>query len=318
MENLAKVYVGVDVSKNQLDVYLHPIKKTTFFTNSKAGIENFIQLLSAYSVDQVVCESTGGYEDLMIAMLRAAGHKVWQVQPNRIKSFIRSKGQKAKNDRIDAHMIALFAAQEVQEHEPVASNKMLHDLVKRRHDLTAMIVAERVRLKHPTQSACSVEIQKHIDFMNKQLIKLESKIQSVINEDKNLNKKAKIIESVPGIGKITAAMLIAEMPELGRIENKKAAALVGVVPYTQQSGQYRGKSFISGGRSMVRSSIYMAALVASRFNPAMKKFYLRLVEVGKKQAKVALVAIMRKLIVVINTMLKNNTVWSYQDPEIIT
>ena len=145
--------------------------------------------------------------------------------------------------------------------------------------------------------------------MNKQIKQLEVRIQQLIDEDDDLQKKAKIIESIPGIGKATAAMLIAELPELGKTENKKIAALVGVAPYTQQSGQYRGKSFISGGRKNIRSSIYMAALVASRFNPKLKEFYRRLCDIGKKAPKVALVAVMRKLITILNTMVKNQTEW---------
>ena len=314
MENLTKIYVGVDVSKDSLDVCLYPIKVASIFVNSNEGIKQLNQLLLTYPVEQIVCESTGGYEDLMLKILRKAGHKVWQVEPNRIKSFIRSKGKKVKTDTIDAQMIALFAAQEKSEYDHVEYGKnvkFIHDLVKRRQDLIAMIVTETQRLKHPSQVTCKPEIKEHIVFMNRQLDNINKQIQQSINEDDDLNKKAKIIESVPGIGKATAAMIIAELPELGNTENKKAAALVGVVPYTQQSGQYRGKAFISGGRKRVRSAIYMAALVASRFNPALKEFYDRLRNVGKKSPKVALVAVMRKLITILNTMVKNQTEWRY-------
>ena len=312
MKNIPKVYVGVDVSKNRLDVYLHPIEKAIFFTNSEDGIKKLIEALLVYEVGQIVCESTGGYEDRMLKMLRESGYKVWQVEPNRIKSFIRSKGKKAKTDTIDAYMIALFAAQEVREYEHIdygATHGLIRDLVKRKKDVTEMVVAERQRLKHPSEITCAVSIQKHIDFMNQEIKELEDKIKQLIEEDVDLNKKAKIISSVPGVGKATVAMLIAEMPELGKIKNKKAAALVGVVPYTQQSGQYKGKAFISGGRGFVRSALYMAALVASRFNSEMKEFYTRLIDIGKKAPKVALVAIMRKLVVIINIMLTNDIEW---------
>lgn len=312
MENLTKIYIGVDVSKNRLDLHLHPIAKAISCTNSEDGIKGLIDQLSTYSVKQVVCESSGGYEDLMLKMLRKAGYKVWSVEPNRIKSFIRSKGKKVKTDPIDAYMIALFAAQENQEHEHVeygGNQAIIHDLVKRRKDLSEMIVAEKLRLKHPSQITCSTEIQAHIDFMEKQLKELEDKIQKLIDGDDNLRKKAKIIESMPGIGKATAAMLIAEMPELGNMDKKKAGALVGVVPYTQQSGQYVGKASISGGRADVRSGIYMAAMVAARHNPTMKDFYCRLREIGKKPAKVAFVAVMRKMITILNIMVKTETPW---------
>jgi transposase len=209
-------------------------------------------------------------------------------------------------------MIALFSAQEMQEYEHVEygeSHELLRDLVKRKKDLVEMIVSEKQRLNHPSRAFCKLEIQAHIDFMSKQITEIEMAIKNIIDKDDDLNKKSKIIESVPGIGKATAAMLLAEMPELGKMENKKSAALVGVAPYTQQSGQYKGKSFISGGRASVRSAIYMAALVASRFNPAMKEFYNRLRIVGKKPAKVALVAVMRKLITILNVMIKNQAMW---------
>ena len=313
MENITKTYVGVDISKNKFDVYLHPIGKAFSFANSKDGVEKLIAHLSTYTIEQIVCESTGGYENLMLKMLRALGFNVWQVEPNRIKSFIRSKGKKVKTDVIDAHMIALFSAQEMQEHKHIEygeSHELLRDLVKRKKDLVEMIVSERQRLKHPSRVFCKLEIQAHIDFMNKQITEIEIAIEDIIDKDDDLNKKVEIIESVPGIGKATAAMLVAEMPELGKIENKKAAALVGVAPYTQQSGQYKGKSFISGGRAVVRSAIYMAALVASRFNPAMKEFYRRLCDVGKKAPKVALVAVMRKLIIILNVMVKKQTKWN--------
>jgi len=312
MKNVTKIYVGVDVSKNRLDLFLYPVEKVCFFNNSKDGINEIIKLLSAYTIEQIACESTGGYEDLMLDMLRAAGYKVWQVEPNRIKSFIRSKGKKAKTDSIDARMIAMFSFQEKPEHLHVEYGKnheQLRELVKRKKDLVEMIVAEKQRLKHPSQSSCKLNIQKHIDFMDKQIKQIEEKIKELIDKDDDLSKKAKIIESVPGIGKATTSMLLAEMPELGTMENKKAAALVGVAPYTQQSGQYRGKSFISGGRAFVRSAIYMAALVAARFNPALKEFYNRLRNIGNKPAKVALVAVMRKLITILNVMIKTQTLW---------
>jgi len=314
MENVTKTYVGVDVSKKQLDIYIHPIEKSIYFTNSKNGIDKLVTLLSTYKVEQIVCESTGGYENLMIDMLREVGFKVWQVEPNRIKSFIRSKGKKAKTDKIDAKMIALFAVQEAPEYEQVnlcQNHKLLQSLTKRKRDLIAMITSEKLRLKNPNLAICANEITVHINFMTKQVKKLERKIQKLIDDDDDLSKKAEIIESVPGVGKTTAATIIAEMPELGKIENKKAAALVGVVPYTRQSGQYKGKAFISGGRGVIRSAIYMAALVASRYNPAMKEFYNRLCKTNKKPPKVALVAIMRKLIVILNVMIKKQAKWCY-------
>ncbi len=312
MNNLAKIYVGVDVSKNRLDIHLHPIAEALAFANSKEGIELFINKLGVHAVEQIVCESTGGYEDLMLKMLRSTGYKVWQAEPNRIKSFIRSKGKKVKTDASDAYMLALFSAQERQEHPHVeygVNHNLICDLVKRKRDLGIMVTSEKLRLGRPNKSTCFMEIKDHIVFMEKQVKALEAKIEQLIKDDDDFGKKAKIMQSVPGVGKATAARLIAGIPELGSMENKKAAALVGVAPYAQESGQYRGKRFISGGRSAVREALYMAAMVASRYNPIMKEFYRRLRDIGKKPAKVALVAVMRKLITILNIMIKRGTMW---------
>lgn len=314
MTNVSKIYVGVDVSKDQLDLYLHPEGILFSFLNTQMGVKKMVDLLSSYDVERIVCESTGGYEDLMLKILREAGYKVWQVEPNRIKSFIRSKGRKAKTDAIDARMIALFAVQEAPEHNYVdygKNTKIIHDLVKRKQDLTGMMVAEKLRLNHPSQINCSAQIQEHINFMSEQIKQLETRIKQLIDDDDDLNKKAKIIESVPGVGKATAAMLIAALPELGTTDNKKISALIGVAPYTRESGVYRGKSCIGGGRGNVRTALFMAALVASRFNPVLKEFYRKLCDVSKKPPKVALVAVMRKLITILNTMVKNQTKWRY-------
>lgn len=314
MKIITNVYVGVDVSKNKLDAHFHPTGTTNSFMNSEDGIKKLIGSLLDYDVIQIVCEATGGYEDLMVQMLHSAGHKIWRVEPNRIKSFIRSKGKKAKTDTIDARMIALFSAQETSEHKFIEHGEVhtkLKDLTKRRKDLIEMISMERQRLKHPNHLFSKVAIQEHIDFMGNQVKELDHKIDTLIENNSNISKKTKIIESVPGIGRTTAAIIVAEMPELGEIKNKQAAALVGVAPYTQESGQYKGKSAISGGRKTVRCALFMAALVASRFNPIMKEFYHRLCVVGKKSPKVALVAVMRKLVVILNTMIRNETMWSY-------
>jgi transposase len=312
MKNITKIHVGVDVSKNKLDIYLHPIGITAPFANTEDGIKALLKYLSGYEIVQVVCESTGGYEDLCVKELRKNGYNVQRVDPNRVKSFIRSKGKKAKTDAIDAKLIALFSTQENQKNNPIEFGEKhdeLRDLVKRRDDLIQMISMERLRLNHPSHQHCKSEIQKHISFMDKQVKGLEKRIQDLISKDDDLRKKAEIIESVPGIGKTTAALLLAETPELGMMGNKQIAALVGIAPYTQQSGKYQGKAFISGGRTTVRTGLYMPAMVAAKCNPTLKKFYNRLYIEGKKPAKVALVAVMRKLITILNTMIKNGTKW---------
>lgn len=308
--------MGVDVSKKKLDVYILPLNKAFSFDNTQKGIERLIGIIKPYNVGQIVCEASGGYELLMLSELRAYGLKTWQVEPKRIKAFIYSEGKRAKTDAIDAKMIALFASQKVNHHEiTYEKNQELHVLVNRKKDLVNMIGMEKLRLKMP-QENCKKEIQKHIIFMQKQIESIELKINAVIKKNDDLNKKIKILESIPGIGKTSAAIFISELPELGNIGNKQIASLVGVAPHPHQSGESKGKTSTSGGRYLPRTYLFMVALVASRHNKIFKAFYQRLIKSGKK-AKIALGAVMRKMIVVSNTMLRNNTLWNENIVQIV-
>lgn len=309
MENITKIYVGVDVSKNRLDVHIVPLNKAFSFNNTQKGIKKFIDIVKPYDVGQIVCEASGGYELLMLNELKKHNFKTWQVEPKRIKAFIYSEGKRAKTDAIDAKMIALFASQKINNHEiTYEKNQELHKLVNRKKDLINMIGMEKLRLKMP-QENCKKEIQRHIIFMQKQIESIELKINALIKKNDDLNKKIKILESIPGIGKTSAAIFISELPELGNIGNKQIASLVGVAPHPHQSGESKGKSSISGGRYLPRTCLFMVALVASRHNKIFKAFYQRLIKSGKK-AIVALGALMRKMIVVSNTMLKKKTLWN--------
>ena len=241
-----------------------------------------------------------------------ANLQIWLIDPSRIKAFIRSEGIKAKTDAIDAKMIAQFAAQKNRSYSALKLSKKhleLRALAKRKEALTGIIASEKKRLKHPMQTEeCKAMIQDHIAFIEKQKKELEQKIKALISEDSEWQKKASIIQSIPGVGDGTTAVLISHMPELGTIENKQVAALIGVVPYTQQSGSHIGKASIYGGRFLPRGYLYMATLAGIRYNPILKAFYNRLRDIGKP-AKVALVAAMNKLIGIINTMLRKNTYW---------
>jgi len=314
MTTLPKVFVGVDVSKKYLDVHIIPTNKTFRAQNTHNGIGKMITELKDYDVQQVVCESSGGYEQLMLTMLQKSNYKTWVVQPQRIQAFIASNGIKAKTDAVDAKWIARFAAQytcDYEKPELIEKCEELKTFVARRQALVGMITMENNRIKHPQHesSSCKKLIEKHIRFLNKQVAEIDEIIQKLMSSQA-IQKQANIITSVPGVGDVTASMLISFMPELGHVSNKQAAALAGVAPYTRQSGEWRGKSLISGGRSMIRKVIYMAALVAVRFNDQMKAFYQRLVDAGKV-AKVALTAVMRKLITILNTLLQNGTVWKH-------
>jgi len=310
MNKISKTYVGVDVSKKHLDVYLHPEKNFFRIDNSEQGIKELERKLNRYTVGQVVCESTGGYETNMIMELTKANYKVWRVDPTRVKAFRVSEGQLAKTDALDAKIIALFASQKQCKH-PCASLSqeriMFQGLVKRKLGLTRMISNEKKRLKNP-EEYCEKLIKKHIEFMEEQIASIDKKLAQLAKKNSKWSSAIKKMVSVPGVGIHTANVLLATMPELGRLNKKQAAALAGVAPYANQSGAFVGRSMIYGGRPAPRTALYMAALTASRYNVVLAKFYQRLRDAGKT-AKVAFVAVMRKLIGILNAILRDNTTW---------
>jgi len=310
---VSRIFVGVDISKKYLDVHLNPLQQSFRVENTEKGITQLIAKIKPHDVGQVVCESTGGYGHLMLKMLDAEGYETWQVDPNRMKSFIRSEGKRAKNDRIDADMIAKFASLKKNENPRIEGRYdkqalELRDLVACRKNLSDILTEEKLRLDVPQPNQCKRIIERHKIFLEKELAKLDQRISTLIDKDNAFSQKAKIAESIPGIGRTTAATLIAYLPELGLVENKKIAALVGVAPYVNQSGQFVGKASIGGGRFEPRRALYMAAMAAIVHNPKMKAFYQRLKAAGKKP-KVVLVAVMRKLIVILNTMLRKGEMW---------
>ena len=311
MNNVTKNFVGVDVSKNWLDVHIHPMGKSVRIDNTSDGIEQLLKIFTHNNITKIVCESSGGYENTLISVCSKAGYHVWRVDPKRIKAFIASEGVKAKTDKIDAKMIALFASQKEASYTQNKRSDLdeeIRALVRRKADLTEIAAMEKRRLKGPTGLFCKDNIERLIGIIEQDIVCLEEKIQGLIKENPELSSKDDILQSIPGIGKATAAALIAEMPELGSIDNKKAAALLGVVPYTKQSGMYKGSETISGGRFAPRKALYMAALCATRHNDPMKIFYNRLREKGKRP-KVAVVAVMNKLITTMNAMLRDNKKW---------
>lgn len=312
MNTLSKVFVGVDVSKRHLDICILPTNKSFRIENDKKGFKFFLKELSLFHVEQVVCEASGGYEQKFINTLDKAKYKTWIVDPTRIKGLARAEGVRAKTDKIDANMIARFASRTVRCYDKKivsTDEKKLKEFVLRKTELIEMLKQEKTRLKGPAKEFCMAIIKKHIKFMEKQTTILEVEINKIISENEKLKKQAAILETVPGVGKVTSATLISHVPELGTLTSKQIASLLGVAPITKESGMHVGQASISGGRSIPRKAIYMAALTASRCNPDLKKFYDRLIGKGKK-SKVALVGVMRKLIVILNAMLKNETVWS--------
>lgn len=312
MVTVSHVDVGVDISKKHLDFYLHQVKKAFRVPNSPEGMDEVANVLSQYTIGQVVCESTGGYGQLMSKTLHQSNYKVWCVEPRRIKAFIASEGIKAKTDKIDAKMIALFASQKQCAYEPVQisdNTAKLKNLVAVRTSMTSNAAELKTQLQQFFDEDSKRYLNKQLCFLEKQISKISSQIDVLIEGDNDFKNKAKIITSIPGVGIGTAATFIALLPEIGKVDNKSAAALVGVAPYIKQSGYLKGQAHIGGGRAQLRRILYMAAVSAIRHNQKLADFYQRLIAAGKK-FKVAIVAVMRKLVIYMNTLIRKGDMWN--------
>lgn len=306
MVNLSQVFIGVDISKNSLDIFINPIGLSLKIDNSEMAIKKFIKQLKTYQVKQIACEATGGYERTLVNLLQQYEYPCWVVDPKRIKGFIVSEGCKVKTDKIDAKWIASFASKNSPHYEIVTktqNEKILQSLINRRADLTQFLAAEKTRLVHPTHALSISSIEDMIMILEKEITKINMQISQHVAKDANLDNKVELLTSIPGIGKNTAALLVASVPELGQIPNNKISALIGVCPYTRESGDYKGKSFIRGGRMVPRNALFMCAKTSIRYYPPFKEFFNRL-KADKKPYKVAMVAVMRKLIILANTILK--------------
>jgi len=306
MEKIAKVFIGVDVSKDSLDICIYPLGQFFKIANSEPEIKKFIKNLSVYDIEQIACEATGGYEKLLEQLLKKSSYNLWVVDPRRIKGFIAAMGCKSKNDKIDAQKIAEFASKNSPAYEAIIKNgnqDKLRALASRKGDLTGFLAAEKTRLKHPIHAFSVSSIKKMIKILKYEIVAINLEIRNLIQSDAVLQTKATRLESVPGIGKASAAILLSFVPELGKIKNREIAALVGLCPYDNESGRYKGKRFIRGGRIVPRNALYMCALTTIKYHLPLKKFYDRLIE-AKKPFKVAIVAVMHKLIIIANAILK--------------
>jgi transposase len=306
MSSLSKVYVGVDVSKNHLDFCIFPVDKRFRVKNVKGEVQKCVKELAQYDIATIGCEATGGYEKLLAKTLKQSSYNLWVVDPRRIKGFIVASGCKTKTDKIDAKKIAEFVSQNAQSYEPI--NKTDHEeqlqaAVNRKNDLLLFLVAEKTRLKHPSHSLYASSIKKLIKTLEHEIKTLDKQMQKFIEQDDGLSKKSQILESIPGIGKAAAATLLSFVPELGKISNSKIAALVGLCPYDNESGTHKGKKFIRGGRMVPRNILYMCSLTTIKYNLILKSFYDRL-RAANKPFKVAIVAVMRKLLLLANALLK--------------
>lgn len=304
------VFVGIDVSKDSLDLGTSESTETVQFANSVSGIHALVEYLTARPPCLIIVEATGGYETPMIASLAAAQLPVVVVNPRQVRDFARSCGKLAKTDAIDARILAQFGKVFKPEPRPVPDEKSceIRALVTRRIQILEMIVTESNRL-HTVPSDVAEDIRLHIAYLKDRLSSIDDEIDRILRESPVWKEKDHIIRSVPGAGPALSSMLIAYLPELGTLNRRQIALLVGVAPINHDSGRYRGSRRIWGGRSRVRHTLYMAALVASRYNPVIRDFYLRLIGAGKAK-KVALVACMRRLLTIINSMIKHGSTWN--------
>jgi transposase len=307
---MTKQVVGIDVGKAKLDVGLADEKRVRVWANDEAGRAALSDWVVEQEVSLVVVEASGGYEAALVSELVGRGQAVALVNPTRVRAFARAEGVLAKTDKIDARVIARFGATMKPQARARREEAQveLNEQVTRRRQLVLMLTAEKNRL-HPASPAIQVHIASHMAWLQAEIEALEQQISQAIKANPEWTETAKRVESVPGIGFITAATLVADLPELGQLNRQKIAALVGVAPFNHDSGKQRGKRRIFGGRTSVRSVLYMATLSAIKHNPVIKDFYQRLLDKGKLK-KVALTACMRKLLVILNTMLKSGQDWN--------
>ena len=302
-------FIGIDVSQAYLDVHVVPQGQTAQFSNDETGVAKLIKFVHAVSPELIVTESTGGLEMLAVSMLSVKQCPVVVVNPRQVRDFAKATGKLAKTDKIDAAVIAEFAFRLRPEVRPLKDEQtqLLSALNARRQQIVDMLVAEKNRL-HRAPKPNRKNIVAHIRWLEKHLDDINKDIRKTIRKTPVWRQKDDILQSFKGIGPTSSASLLADLPELGSLESKKIAALVGVAPFNCDSGRYRGQRRVWGGRSNVRRILYMATLSAVRSNPAISTFYYRLRHAGKSH-KVALTACMRKTLVILNAMLKNGTYW---------
>lgn len=306
-------FVGIDVSKNQLDVHVRPSGESFAVARNGEGIAKLCARLAGLSPTIVACEATGGFENVVAAGLAAAELPIVVINPAQVRAFAIALGQRAKTDPIDAAVIAHFveATRPAVRPLPDAQTQLLADLVARRRQIVAMIGAERQR-ESRAPARLRKSILRLVRALEKELASLDADLDDTMRRSPAWADKQDLLTSVPGVGPTIARTLLAEMPELGSLDRRQVAALAGLAPFTRQSGQWRGKSFIGGGRASVRSALFMGALVASRFNPAPKAYRDRLVAAGKPKI-VAIVATARKLLTILNAILRSKTPWQTEN-----
>jgi transposase len=297
-----KIYCGIDVSKLHLDAFIRGT--VVRFENTTKGVG---ALAKRAGKVHYVFESSGGYERMAAWRMMTTGYDVSVVNPGRVREYAKSMGQFAKTDGIDARIITEFAQAAIPKlaEMPTKQQRRLTTIVERRDQLVKMRVAEFNRLDSAGEDEMRKLIKMHVKWLDRQIEKLDEQIDCIILEDPEMRRKAKRIQSIKGLGKFCAATLLVHMPEIGSLSKKEVAALAGLAPYNRDSGAYQGKRHVFGGRKDLRASLYMGALSASQCNPHLKAFYTRLIEENHCPKKVALTAVMRKLIIAANSAIKN-------------
>ena len=314
MREAEQRWVGIDVAKATLDVHVRPSDTGWTVTNDDAGIRTLVEQLRGVAPTQVVLEATGGYELAVVSALAAAALPIVIVNPRQVRDFAKATGRLAKTDRLDAAVLARFAEQVRPEARPLATAEQqeLDALLTRRRQLIDMLTAEKNRLGQVfVRGGKQVRksLKTHITFLERELRMTDTDLGALVRKSPVWRERDDLLQSAPGVGPVLSRTLLAALPELGRLDRKAIAALVGVAPMNRDSGFMRGKRMLFGGRAPVRTALYMGALTATRCNPVIRAFYQRLVAAGKPK-KVALTACMRKLLIILNAMVRQGTRWS--------
>jgi transposase len=304
------VYGGIDVAKATLDIALAPSGERWTLANDEPAIRALVERLTPLAPALLVLEATGGFEHAVVAALAAAGLPVVVANPRQVRDFARATGQLAKTDAIDAQILALFGERVRPTPRPLPTEaaQVLDALLTRRRQLLEMLTAEKNRLGF-ARAPVRRGITQHIRWLERQLTGVDHDLEQTIRESPVWRATDDLLQSVPGVGPVLSRTLLGELPELGQLNRKQIAALVGVAPLARDSGTLRGKRLVWGGRAPIRTVLYMNALVATRCNPVIRRFYQRLRTAGKP-AKVALTACMRKLLIILNAMVRTQTKWS--------
>ena len=302
-------FIGIDISKAQLDIAVHETHEHWQCAYDETAVTTLVAHVTELAPRRIVVEATGGLETVLVSALAAAALPVVVVNPRQVRAFAKALGLLAKTDRLDAHVLAHVAAavQPPLRAQPDAATQTLQAVVTRRRQLVEMLVAERIRRKQ-LPAALRPQVQRHITWLEQEVVDTETALTRLIQQSPHWRAQDDLLRSVPGVGPTFSRTLLANGMELGRLNRKQMAALIGVAPFTRESGQWRGKRTTWGGRARVRAGLYMSTLVATRCNPVIHAFYQRLLAAGKAK-KVALTACMRKLLTMLNAMVKHQTKW---------